>query len=289
MEIIKTKYPINKDITDSLWTGDAITTTIINHIYDNIDMYKDFDVNILDFTIFDNMQKYAGGVNYSQEVQDTIDEARVGISNPVYIVNFDNLDCFYDFGDDSLVFSPESSYTLKNFIGIPRTTVASDIDGDVVKDLLFSFKGANWTHSIRKTIIDLYPNECEGYSGWGVDNNDIEFRSNYIKTIKRSKFSLCPRGYGRTSYRLYESMMVGTIPVIISDDWQPPLSFMLDWNEFSVTINEADVDKIPEILNSFSDEDVLKMSERAKEVFYTYFNSDNMYKCVYLYLKEFCY
>jgi hypothetical protein len=41
--------------------------------------------------------------------------------------------------------------------------------------------------------------------------------------IKRSKFNLAPRGYGRTSYRLAEVVQIGRVPVYMYDDhpWLP--------------------------------------------------------------------
>ena len=36
--------------------------------------------------------------------------------------------------------------------------------------------------------------------------------------MRDSLFSLCPRGYGPTSFRLYESIQLGSIPVYIAED-----------------------------------------------------------------------
>jgi hypothetical protein len=44
----------------------------------------------------------------------------------------------------------------------------------------------------------------------------------YCENIRSAKFSICPRGFGTSSFRLYESIMLGTIPVVLSDDFVPP-------------------------------------------------------------------
>ena len=51
---------------------------------------------------------------------------------------------------------------------------------------------------------------------------DEQFNS-YKDLISESYFSLCPRGYGPTSFRLYESISLGTVPIYISDDFSYPL------------------------------------------------------------------
>jgi hypothetical protein len=45
-----------------------------------------------------------------------------------------------------------------------------------------------------------------------------EFR----KILSESVFSLCPSGSGPNTIRLWESLAIGTIPVVLSSTWQPP-------------------------------------------------------------------
>ena len=47
-----------------------------------------------------------------------------------------------------------------------------------------------------------------------IETNNLEKFENLIKS---SFFFLCPRGYGPASFRLYESIELGTVPVYISD------------------------------------------------------------------------
>lgn len=44
----------------------------------------------------------------------------------------------------------------------------------------------------------------------------------YNEILSDSVFSLCPEGAGPNTLRVWESMAVGSIPVIVSDDWIPP-------------------------------------------------------------------
>jgi Exostosin family len=68
----------------------------------------------------------------------------------------------------------------------------------------------------------------------------------YAAVMEASRFVLCPRGVGTSSWRLFETMKMGRVPVIISDQWVPPEGPA--WNTFSVRFGEKDVDLIPHVL-----------------------------------------
>lgn len=51
----------------------------------------------------------------------------------------------------------------------------------------------------------------------------------YANELKDSVFSLCPRGNGPSSMRLFESMLLGAIPVRL-DDWTMPFGQELDFS-----------------------------------------------------------
>ena len=57
--------------------------------------------------------------------------------------------------------------------------------------------------------------------------------------LQRSLFGLVPRGHGVYSFRLTEVMLAGAVPVIMSNGWVLPFSEFLDWDAFSVRLDEA--------------------------------------------------
>ena len=97
----------------------------------------------------------------------------------------------------------------------------------------------------------------------------IQTQKAYLDTIHESKFSLCPRGRGPSSIRLFESMQLGVAPVIISDSWLPP-SF-IDWDSCSLTIKEKDVQHLRHILKSKEGESK-QLGECARKVYEEYFH-----------------
>lgn len=111
---------------------------------------------------------------------------------------------------------------------------------DVKRDLLFSFVGSMGTHPLRNKLRQFFdiPN---AYIGSG----DTEL---FRRITARSKFALCPRGYGKTSFRLYETMQMGAIPVYISDEFWLPWQGKVDWNQFSIRVPPEMISGIPETL-----------------------------------------
>ena len=87
-------------------------------------------------------------------------------------------------------------------------------------------------------------------------------QNQYVKLIGNSKFSLCPRGGGTNSYRLYESMAMGRAPVILSDDWVAPPE--VPWDEFSIRISERDYKSIFRILEQ-EEHRAEELGQRARQ------------------------
>jgi len=128
-------------------------------------------------------------------------------------------------------------------------------------DYLYSFVGSTRTHPVRPRLMALrHPRAClEDTSApftpaktrqplFMVPYTD-EDRRHYNDIVIRSKFVLCPRGYGCSSWRLFETMKAGRVPVIISDQWVPPPGPA--WDHFSIHVPQKHVAQIPAILERY--------------------------------------
>jgi hypothetical protein len=73
-----------------------------------------------------------------------------------------------------------------------------------------------------------------------------DYHRQYVELTKASKFVLCPRGLGVATIRLFETMRMGRVPVILSDQWVEPSG--PDWERFSIRIRERDFREIPRLL-----------------------------------------
>lgn len=69
------------------------------------------------------------------------------------------------------------------------------------------------THPIRQQMIDALPKRPDYY----VSTKPHKLQE-YCRIISESVITLCPRGYGPTSFRIQEAMQYGSIPIYISDE-----------------------------------------------------------------------
>lgn len=180
------------------------------------------------------------------------------------------------FNETDLVFTPHSMES-DNFISIPH--IAINWNKDYInenKKFKFSFLGSSKTHITRQKLIELYPDNCfDSGQYWGLDKNMTkDFNDKYIKMIGDSYFSLCPRGTGISTVRLFESIYMNSIPIIIADGYKKPIADDIDWNEFSLTIKEQDIYKIEDIINSISDDEIIRMKEKLEFINQNYINNN---------------
>ena len=61
----------------------------------------------------------------------------------------------------------------------------------------------------------------------------------YDEVMQRSVFTLCPAGYGRWTFRFVEALLLGSIPVVLSDGYVLPFASQVDWNDYCVVVPEA--------------------------------------------------
>ena len=89
----------------------------------------------------------------------------------------------------------------------------------------------------------VYKHQVHGQSLSKEDIDTEKANSNDFRDIlERSRFSLCPRGIGPNSIRLWESLGAGAIPVLISDDLCLP-EIGINWDTCILKIKEEELEK----------------------------------------------
>ena len=71
------------------------------------------------------------------------------------------------------------------------------------------------------------------------------------RTSSRATTSSCARGAGNFSYRLYETLSCGRIPVFVDTDCVLPDEDMIDWRSLCVWVDESELDEIGERVAAF--------------------------------------
>ncbi len=119
--------------------------------------------------------------------------------------------------------------------------------------LLFSYLGRR-CHPVRDGILSLshpraHVEDTTTLDFFGASSEEIEkHKRRYADIVRDSKFVICPRGGGLSSFRLFETMSAGRVPVIVSDEWVPPVG--PDWSKSAIRVPEANVSEIPALLEA---------------------------------------
>jgi len=137
------------------------------------------------------------------------------------------------------------------------------------KKILASFSGNFQTHPIREKMLNILGNQ----KGFKISKPSKYFNSYfYKKTMLSSIFTLCPRGYGPASFRMYEALQMQLIPIYISDEFWLPFQDQINWEKIAILINEKDIYKIPSIVNHLVDTlEYKKILDYISSIYNSYF------------------
>lgn len=121
-------------------------------------------------------------------------------------------------------------------------------------DIFASFAGS-MTHPIRKRMMQLYRHKYK------MPQYHLKI-DQYCALMARSIFSLAPRGYGQSSFRICEALQFGSIPVYISDHWIVPGN--IDFNEYGVLIHNDEISNLDRILKGFTQAQIESKREAGR-------------------------
>jgi len=153
-------------------------------------------------------------------------------------------------------------------ICIPLSSPSYGLPRNESPKILASFIGRE-SRLERRHLFDTLKN---------IDGFDVEIVPAFgedvpvVDRMRNSIFALCPRGNIAQTFRLYEAMDLGCIPVYISDTFVTPFSDTLDWSEFCVLVEYKDIDSISDILKSISEDKIRSMQDRGKKVYDSHFS-----------------
>ncbi len=115
---------------------------------------------------------------------------------------------------------------------------------------LFRDKALAWLSKSDRVQTNFILRDRMGFVGQSPEIHQI-YRMEYVNNMKDSDYILCCRGYGNYSYRLYEILSAGRIPVFIDTDCVLPYDFELDWKTYCIWISQRELPKIGEVIAEF--------------------------------------
>ena len=106
------------------------------------------------------------------------------------------------------------------------------------------------THEIRNVILNEFSNISD-YKIYDCDTNSLGYNHTKIFTdlISDSIFGFCPRGYGPASFRMYETIQMGCIPIYVSDEFWLPFDDYIKWDQAALLIKPDRLLEIPKIID----------------------------------------
>lgn len=197
--------------------------------------------------------------SHKRHGMDFIDEVRLH-SWPLYAVNYKNSERSVGLIKKRL---SEKRY-LASFVGAYMAHYLSDIR---LKLQIFS----NLPDFCIEIKNQWHFNEVvyeHQVSGKSLDHDEGKAHEilHYNQVLSDSIFSLCPSGAGPNSLRLWESLAIGSIPVILSDDYELPnindltKGLDLSWKDAVIIYPEKEIDNLEQYLRSIPDDQREKMS-----------------------------
>ena len=128
-----------------------------------------------------------------------------------------------------------------------RLETAKENNLNKERPILASFVGTHTTHPLRMELFSFLSStdDIKFVSKPNWTNNITEsLADSFINTTLDSKFCLAPRGFGRSSFRFFEAILLDTIPVYFWDDieWLP-YKDEIDYTKFAITIHAKDISK----------------------------------------------
>ena len=144
------------------------------------------------------------------------------------------------------------------------------------------FMGSRRTHYVRSLLYRKL-RRLDGKVFFGKS-------SHWVSVYSSSKTVLCPRGFGRNSFRLTEALQLGLVPVYVYTDicWLPYFG-SLDWSSFAFIVrigsNTAELGRFMHMVSSLTDEDVAKMRKRVRSLYHSHFTVNGSMNQLFLFLK----
>jgi len=112
-------------------------------------------------------------------------------------------------------------------------------------------------------IINLYPTDIvyrDGFFGGGMSK--VHSRREYYTNLNNNKYTFCMRGAGNFSYRFYEALSFGRIPILIDTDTILPLQTKIEWNEH-IIILDNNINSISQIKEKIQNSNISMTGNRA--------------------------
>jgi hypothetical protein len=146
------------------------------------------------------------------------------------------------------------------------------------KDIKLNVGFCGFDHFHRKMALNIIKSENEietnfiirkGFWGYGVDTQIavLEFNNNLINNL----FGFTSRGAGNFSYRFYQILSMGRIPILLDTDSVLPFEDIIDYDKHSLIVNLNDINslgkKIIEFFNQKNSDELYGIQKNNRKLY----------------------
>ena len=146
----------------------------------------------------------------------------------------------------------------KGDVDIPLICLPEFKSYPIDKDIYCSFIGRYDTHFSRIDMKNILESN-DKFKFYKSENYNT-----YHNILNRSIFTLAPRGYGYTSFRIYEAILANSIPIYIWENKKIiPFNNEIKWEDFSIILHHSEINNLPQILEKC---DIKTMQDNLKKI-----------------------
>lgn len=146
------------------------------------------------------------------------------------------------------------------------------------KGVLFRKKALRVLSASSKVISNFIIRPTFSANTQTMSGTPEELRREFVENLLSSDYGLCVRGDANGSVRLFETLALGRIPIILDTECIFPFSDVVDYKEFSLIIDFRNIKRLPGIIEKFhsslSDEQFITMQRKARAAYLNYFRVD---------------
>lgn len=128
----------------------------------------------------------------------------------------------------------------------------------------------------------------DGFWATGIEDK-IAARREYANNMISSMYAIVVRGAGNFSYRLFEVLSCGRIPVFINTDSVLPFDDVINWKNHLVWIEEKDADKVDKRLVDFhhskTNEELIQLQKSNRELYLQFISPLGFFRTLPGYIK----
>lgn len=258
-----------------------------------IDDDRFFSLNNLDvYTIVDKIEecdfiilpyKWNGFTDITKKI---LTEGRIHNKKLIVVFNDDSYENIDLDIDEAIIFRTSFLKTTQksNEFSIPAF-INDSFKNNILQEKKLNIGFCGYNHYERKKALEILLLDkdinCDFIirkSFWAQEIKKEVAIKEFINNVESNIFSFTSRGSGNFSYRFYEILSMGRIPVLLNTDCVLPFDNILDYNQHCLIIDISDIQNISNKLKDFFKEktisELIDIQENNRKLYLEYLSPE---------------